>query len=345
MRESSRRNRHVYQPGDRIADFTVIRMIGQGGYGDIYSVTNDNFANTYAMKLESLRSPKKGLDTEAAFLERLQDSRLFPQLLEHGETASDKYLVMELLGPSLSNTRRQAEHRRLSLATVIRMGIFMLECIEDFHRHGLIHCDIKPGNFLLRCGFRNPLALIDFGLSKARVNSATGALIPERRKVDFHGTFKYASVPAQEYRDQCPRDDLISWVYSMVELVEGALPWGNVLDKNRIKAMKKGIAPRELLRSFPDEFQAVFRYASGLRFGSAPNYEYMRQLLLQALSGVTDAPCARFDWELFPQKLIEEYSPVPRLPAADEVELPERQELAPTVEEEFCRARCTCLIL
>lgn len=52
-----------------------------------------------------------------------------------------------------------------------------------------------------------------------------GAVLPERPEAPFRGSTSYASVPIMEQRDQGRRDDLWSWLYILVELLEGALPW------------------------------------------------------------------------------------------------------------------------
>ena len=197
----------------------------------------------------------------------------------------------------------------------------------------------------MRNGFKNPLALIDFGLSKVFIDEDTGAILPEKKKVDFHGTFKYASIQAHEYHDQCQRDDLVSWVYSMVELVEGMLPWGNVVENSKMKSMKKSISAKELLRSFPKEFLAIYKYVTGLKYGMVPNYVYLRQLLLQSLTTAGIDPYSRFDWEFFSKEQLQNYSPISRLPSADDIELPEKQELIPVYETDVAHPKCTCLIL
>lgn len=39
-------NRLLLQPGEKINEFTIVKLIGQGGYGDVYEVTKDDSSST-----------------------------------------------------------------------------------------------------------------------------------------------------------------------------------------------------------------------------------------------------------------------------------------------------------
>ncbi|KAH0788401.1 CK1 family protein kinase [Histomonas meleagridis] len=342
-RTSSRASRKTHDPGDTIADYVIVKLIGQGGYGDIYTVQKDESEEIYAMKLESITAEKQGLETEVAILSQVQDSEFFAKLYETGQTESERYLVMELLGPSVSNTRRQTPSHSLSLGTTLRIGIFMVQCIEDFHKHGFIHRDIKSGNFLLRYGHQNPLALIDFGLSRKFIDPQTNEPFPERKKCGFRGTAKYASVYVHESRDQCRRDDLISWCYSLVELVEGRLPWSTIHDNEQVHRAKARMSPKSLFKRFPQEFQEIYRYINTLTFTSVPHYEYIIQLILQSLVNMNFDLFSRYDWEYFKKEQIERYSPIPKLPKASELVLPETQSIAS--KDDTNHSNCACKLL
>lgn len=479
----SRKNRQIFECGYIVAGrYKILKLIGQGGYGDIYSVdeiTDEEFNNSsnlqdnndskpkphYAMKIESLTAEKKGLDLEIEILTELQDSPFFPHIHERGMTQTHRFLVMELFGPSVSNTRRQMPSHKFSLTTALRLGIFMIECIRSFHQHGFVHRDIKPGNFLLRCPHYliepevapsgeteeintnsntnnaindnnkdhspniespqrntnneqsinnnnissnddnnnnnnrnidsnndvnnnvdsnsitndniktielsnnnenkskssnitetmcNPLALIDFGLSKRYIDPETSLPYPEKNKAGFRGTCKYASVYAHNFHDQCPRDDLISWCYSMVELVEGYLPWGNLRENTRVRQIKSQFLPKNLFRSLPHEFIEIWRYLNSLSYNvTTPKYDYIIQLITEPFynyilnknnmisssnsnlnieSNKDDADENKnknknytpFDWEILTREQIESYSGVSRLPSARNVPLPQR---------------------
>jgi serine/threonine protein kinase len=315
MGQVSRHSRQLFTPGDIIGSYTVLSLLGQGGYGDIYLARPMESDTLIALKIESFTAQKRALERELLFLEDLQDSSFFPRLIESGRTETHRFIVMELLGPSVSNVRRQLPGHCYTVPTVIRLALFMLACIRDFHRHGFVHRDIKPGNFLVRASAGHPLVLIDFGLSKSYIDPETGRRCPARPNPGFYGTPKYASAEAQVGMDQCPRDDLIALVYSMVELVEGRLPWSS--DEDRLAyRKKKAISGRTLFRCLPCEIVDIAEYLGRLRYASKVNYDYVTCMLCQALrmAGIpTDCP---FDWEALPPEALSKISAIPCLPRA-----------------------------
>ncbi len=63
--------------------------------------------------------------------------------------------------------------------------------------------------------------IIDFGLARRYTDDA-GDVLPERTDTSFRGSTTYASVHAHLGQDLGRRDDLWSWLYCVVELLEGA---------------------------------------------------------------------------------------------------------------------------
>lgn len=57
-----------------------------------------------------------------------------------------------------------------------------------------------------------------------------------KEKADFRGTTQYASPYTHEGRDQCPRDDLYSVIYTFVDFFCGKLPWTDA-SRQRNKAV------------------------------------------------------------------------------------------------------------
>ena len=118
------------------------------------------------MKIEPKNSQKKTLEFESKIMRPISKFDIFPHFIEYGKNRNYSWLCMELLGPSLSNVMKQLPKKRLSVKCAFIVGLRILKSIQLLHDCGFIHRDIKPSNVLLRRDVTNPVALIDFGLSR-----------------------------------------------------------------------------------------------------------------------------------------------------------------------------------
>ena len=276
----------VLANGHMIEEYKIIDHIGHGGFGEIYSVLDTQNNQKYAMKVELRSTNRQGLTKEIQFFENLHPSQLFPEYIHSGSNNDYRYLVMELLGPSLSKMRRLLPNHRYTPISAIRLSYHMLRCIEQFHQQGFIHRDIKPGNFLIRNDETraNPVVLTDFGLSKKFLIDTKH--IPDQEQVGFVGTCKYASIHAHEGRELSRRDDLLSWFYSIVELAESRVPWPGTRDRDRTFYMKRTTNPEHLCRALPIEFAQIYNNLINLEFSQKPDYDWIKNMLNECLRKV-----------------------------------------------------------
>ena len=341
---SKKKERAPFEKGTIIAEFALDELIGQGGYGDIYVVHETNEEQKYAMKVELLDSEKHGLAEEISILKKIQGSPHFPELIAQGHTKEVQYLVMSLYGLSVSNTRRLLPERKMTIGTLTRIGYYMLDCIEDFHKHGFIHRDIKPGNFLFKSDPLHPLVLIDFGLSKDFIDHSTGQPLPEKQKSGFRGTSKYASLNAHYYKDQSQRDDLTSWIYSLVELFNGKLPWTKAKDNATIRKMKQTTSDKVLFEGLPEGFEKIWSYINHLAFAETPKYDLIREMLATILIENSTKFNDPFDWESISEHKLNKSCPYVKLPKGSEIQVNYIEIRKPDeINEELVeKSKCVC---
>jgi tetratricopeptide (TPR) repeat protein len=155
---------------------------------------------------------------EAAYLQKLRHPNIV-RIFDAGEYAGQPYIVMQLVKgrhvDALVAQGRQLEQRRAAEITV--QG---LEALVAAHRQGILHRDIKPGNFII--GDDGVVRLLDFGLAQLMVLesglTASGAVV---------GTPAYMS-PEQARGDRelvGPRSDLYGMGACLYELVTGHPPF------------------------------------------------------------------------------------------------------------------------
>ncbi|VDK38434.1 unnamed protein product [Gongylonema pulchrum] len=98
------------RPGDVLGDWTVENKIGEGGFGAVYLVTDKN-GKEYAMKTEIVACHRQNrtdqlqvLKAEYYVLTELKraKARHFCDILDSGLVGENKYLVMTLVGQSLT---------------------------------------------------------------------------------------------------------------------------------------------------------------------------------------------------------------------------------------------------
>ncbi len=71
-----------------------------------------------------------------------------------------------------------------------------LDALDFVHSHGIVHCDIKPGNLMLGAAERSPgrVRLIDFGVCRPFRNLVTHEHLPDNGITHTLGTTAYVSM-------------------------------------------------------------------------------------------------------------------------------------------------------
>lgn len=137
--------------------------LGGGGLGVVYEAIDAESGEPVAIKVplsgEFPQPYDAALRKEAAFIEAF-DILGTPKYLELLETAYGPMLVTELVrGRTLDKIGRVGSERALRLVAQVA------ETLDELHRRGHIHGDVKPDNILV--DEAGATSLIDFNLSRA----------------------------------------------------------------------------------------------------------------------------------------------------------------------------------
>ena len=151
--------------------YAIQREIGRGGMAIVYlarDLRHDRDVAVKVLKPDFVSVvPTERFLREIRIVAQLKHPYILP-LFDSGEADEMLYYVMPLVeGPSLRARLRQETQLRLDEA--LRITGEIAEALSYAHEHGLVHCDVKPGNILLEGGHA---LLADFGI--ARVVTALG---------------------------------------------------------------------------------------------------------------------------------------------------------------------------
>ena len=270
--------------GDIVSHYVVQKKIGEGGYGAVYSVINQEDNQKYAMKIEFLNANKKGLTNEIRVLYELRDCPYLPRLIDDGAYNDFRYYIMDLFGPSIHKIQRATNGNKLPLDKTLKLGLEMLHAIEALHKKGFVHRDIKPSNFLINQNSDNNVTLIDFGLAEKYLEGKK--FRPYLYHTGFSGTPTYASLNVHHGIRYSPRDDLLSWFYSLIEIAKGKLPWDKSMSRKQIQIAKEFTPSMKICSGLPFEFDQIYLYLKKLKYNNKPDYKLLEKLLNNAMKKV-----------------------------------------------------------
>ena len=163
-----------------VSDYDLVRLIGEGGFGQVWLATNRTTGHLRAVKVIPLHRSGTAdpAGREITSITRLEANlcRPHPSLLHihHvGKTADHLFYVMDLAdnisgGPGSS----QPGYRPATLKSRLEAGLLkpqeshryagqLLSGLASLHQAGMVHRDVKPANCLF---FDGELKLADFGL-------------------------------------------------------------------------------------------------------------------------------------------------------------------------------------
>ncbi|VDK79301.1 unnamed protein product [Litomosoides sigmodontis] len=293
------RNAPQYFKEGQIIDckFRIDKLIGGGGFGQIYRVIDERSKTVLAIKIEPEDHEPGRMILEQKVMLKLRGTLNIPQFYASGNFCGYNFIAMQILGKNLSELRKYQPKKRLSISTVSRVGIQLVTALKAVHDIGYIHRDIKPSNICVGLySHKRTIYIIDFGMAR-QYRFDDGMVRKERYYAGFRGTMRYVSVTVHERRDQGPVDDFWSLFYSLVELIQGFLPWSSFVEANEIAKYKKNVTFDEFGRLVPKEMATVMNHLSQLHYHQVPNYELLRSEFNKMLPKNTSGD-VQYDWEL-----------------------------------------------
>jgi serine/threonine-protein kinase len=195
----------------RLGKYRIEACLMEGSYSNVYRAFDTIEGHRVAIKI-----PHPHLADDAFLEDFRKEARLgsriqHPQILSLKDASfiDDHFVMAYPLGIESLSDRLS---RRVSSAFLEDAIAQCLEGLAELHHHRMIHCDIKPENFIIFPG--QTLRLADFGI--ARLASRTV-------KADGSGTLGYMA-PEQAMGKPSFRSDVFAMGLLLYKMVTGHVP-------------------------------------------------------------------------------------------------------------------------
>jgi serine/threonine-protein kinase len=213
--------RAVVEPGIIVAErYHLVRKLGQGGMAVVFEAMDLELQQKVALKV--FTQLFEGQEMEVRFRREVAISRGLAhpnvvRVFDLGKLQGHKYMIMELLdGGDLQ--QYLDERPTVNLRGALEYLLQMCAGLGAAHAHGVVHRDVKPGNFFITRG--GVVKLMDFGIARdMKSPSVTPAGVvmgtPEYMAPEqFHG-----------FNRVTPASDLYALGVVAYQLLTGTLPF------------------------------------------------------------------------------------------------------------------------
>lgn len=274
-------------PGEAFGDYRILRLLGQGGMGEVYECEHLPSGRRVALKVMS-----HGLAGEQDRRRFLREGRLaasvnHPNVVYvHGseEIQGMPVIAMELVhgGTLHDRLKRQGP---LPVSEAVEAVLHMIAGLEAAHAAGVLHRDIKPANcFVAPDG---TVKIGDFGLSVSTLARGE-SLVTAAGSV--MGTPAYASPEQLRGEELDVTSDIYSVGATLYHLLTGKTPYSATEFVKLITEVleRHPAAPNTLRSEIPAELsRVVLRCLAKDRKARFSSYAKLREALLPFTSAET----------------------------------------------------------
>ena len=273
------------EPGSVLGRYRLVEMIGEGGMGEVWKAHDDNLDRDVAIKMLL-----RGTLGHATRRERFRREALVLSRLSHPGVATIfdfdahggfDFLVMEYVAGGTLESR--LESGPLPVESILTMGAAIADALDNAHKQGILHRDLKPGNIVLTA--EDHPKILDFGLAVLLSSGKGSGRMTEPGMVV--GSLPYMA-PEQLFGEaDDSRTDIYALGVLLFEMATGKRPFVKDRPESLMFAIINTAAPsaRSLRPDIPDALDRLIGECLRKRPGERPA---SAAIVAQTLRGIRD---------------------------------------------------------
>jgi eukaryotic-like serine/threonine-protein kinase len=219
--------------GQTFGNFQVVRLLGEGGFGEVYEAENPFLQRRAAIKIMHT-----GMDQDPELVRRFLNEARAASAIRHpniidvfdaGVTSEgEPYILMEFLdGDSLQKVILQ--RGPVPLATVQEIVRQAGSALSAAHQAGIVHRDLKPENLFLIQDSSSPMGLrvkvLDFGIAKFKHRDEGGSTLKTQAGLLMGSPSYMSPEQCRDSSDVDLRSDIYSFAIMVYEMLAGVPPF------------------------------------------------------------------------------------------------------------------------
>lgn len=217
------------EDGQDFAGYTIERILGSGGMGEVYLAKHPRLPRHDALKVlgtavSSDEEYRRRFNLEAEMVAQLHHPHIVT-IYDRGDTEGQLWLAMEFVdGTDASRLLTEKYPDGIPAADVVQIVSGIADALDYAHGHQVLHRDIKPANILIGQNGHSAgrVLLADFGVARwiGKPNNLTGADMTV-------GTVNYAAPEQLRGEELDGRADQYALAATTYHLLTGEAPFAN----------------------------------------------------------------------------------------------------------------------